>query len=306
MFLNKLKQYKVALFLGFLALTIVGCQHTDAVSPGSLRVDAQNFGVLENGFHYENWAIIDGAPIPAGKFNVSADGRLITVDGAFITNNEFNVSGNLSRATAIVITIEPAGDTDTIPATTHYAVAAIANGTGTLSINNPNGVGTDFSTASGSYILATPTNGPDSNETSGIWFLDPAAGPATSLNLPNLTAGWVYEGWAVINGVPVSSGRFTSVNGVDDFDGFSGPAGGPPFPGEDFLVNAPSGVTFPTDLSGAPIVISVEPQPDDSPAPFHLKPLIGATPSPAAPATLYRLDNMAMPSNLPTGFVTVK
>ncbi len=304
MFLNYLKQYKVAIFLGFVALTLVGCQHIDAVTPGALRVDAQNFGMLENGFHYENWAIIDGAPIPAGKFNVSADGRLTTVDGAFIANNEFNVSGDLSRATAIVITIEPTGDTDTIPATTHYAAAALANGTGTLTINHANGVGTDFSKASGSYILATPTNGPNSNETSGIWFLDPTAGPSATLNLPNLTAGWVYEGWAVINGVPVSSGRFTSVNGVDDFDGFSGPAGGPPFPGEDFLLNAPSGVSFPTDLSDAPVVISVEPHPDDSPAPFHLKPLIGTTPSPAAAATLYSLDNTA--TNLPTGFVTVK
>lgn len=304
MFLKTLKKYRLIFFLGIVALTLVGCRHLDELGTGKLQVNPQNFGTLENGFHYENWAIIDGQPIPAGKFNVSADGRLTTVDGSIIANNEFNVNGDLSRATAIIITIEPAGDTDTIPAATHYAAASLIDGSGTLTINASTALGTDFSSAAGKYILATPTNGPDTNENSGVWFLDPATGPGVGLTLPTLPAGWQYEGWAVINGVPVTSGRFTSVSDFDLFDDFSGPEPGPPFPGEDFLVNAPSGVIFPTDLSGTTIVISVEPQPDDSPAPFHLKPLMGNVPTPAQDHLVYPLDNNAV--NLPTGQVSIR
>ena len=40
----------------------------------------------------------------------------------------------------------------------------------------------------------------------------------------------------------------------DDFDGYSASDIYPPFPGEDFLMNAPSGLMFPTDLSGATAV----------------------------------------------------
>ena len=55
--------------------------------------------------------------------------------------------------------------------------------------------------------------------------------------------------------------------------------GNPPFPGEDFIVNAPDGLTFPTDLRGETIVVSIEPADDDSPAPFAFKPLAAEIPS---------------------------
>ena len=103
----------------------------------------------------------------------------------------------------------------------------------------------------------------------GIWFLDPAGGPGASLTLPILPAGWAYEGWVVVGGAPVSTGTFTSVTGADSDMG--GPAAGanpaPPFPGQDFVSPA-------TDLRGGVAVISVEPVPDNSPAPFTLKPLV--------------------------------
>ena len=57
---------------------------------------------------------------------------------------------------------------------------------------------------------------------------------------------------------------------------------GAPFPGEDYLQNAPAGLTFPTDLKGATLVISVEPSPDNSPNPFTLKPLAHVVPANAA------------------------
>ena len=64
---------------------------------------------------------------------------------------------------------------------------------------------------------------------------------------------------------------------------FKGNSGnGPAFPGEDYIQNAPNGLTFPTDLKGATIVISVEPVPDNSTNPFTLKPLAHVVPANAA------------------------
>lgn len=47
----------------------------------------------------------------------------------------------------------------------------------------------------------------------------------------------------------------------------------------------PAGLTFPRNLSGSAAAISVEPVPDDSPAPFAIKPLTGAIPANALPGT---------------------
>ena len=68
-------------------------------------------------------------------------------------------------------------------------------------------------------------------------------------------------------------------------------------------MNAPSGLTFPTDLSGGVVVISVEPSPDNSAAPFLLKPLVGMVPSNAVDHTLYGMDNNATATN-PSGTIT--
>lgn len=158
--------------------------------------------------------------------------------------------------------------------------------------------------------MATPTDGGVNNENSGIWWLDPTSGtPVAGLDLPLLADGWKYEGWTVINGIPVSTGTFTNVAATDEFDGFSGPMALPMpngadgfFPGEDFLMNAPVGLTFPTDIAGGTAVISVEPHPDNSTTPFTLKPLVGSIPTNAVDHTLYMMmQNLA---SLPSGSVT--
>ncbi len=84
---------------------------------------------------------------------------------------------------------------------------------------------------------------------------------------------------------------------------YSGPEDGPPFPGEDFLTNAPAGLTFPVDLSGGAAVISVEPSPDDAAAPFTLKPLFGEIPSGAEDHVTYPLGNNAQ--DFLSGTVTI-
>ena len=108
----------------------------------------------------------------------------------------------------------------------------------------------------------------------------------------------------MIDGQPVTTGTFVQVDAADDDAPFSGPEPGPPFPGEDFLQNAPAGLQFPTDLAGATAVISVEPEPDDAPAPFTLKPLVGSAPEDAADHVTYPIANNA--EGFPTGTAVIR
>jgi hypothetical protein len=261
---------------------------------------------LANGFHYEGWAIIDGMPESTGKFNVDAGGGLTTVDGTPIPGGSFETGIDLMSTAKIVLTIEPAGDMDAIPADTHVLAGDVSGGMAALVAGDGAALGNDFASAAGDYILATPTNGDMTDENSGIWFLSLATGmPAVGLVLPTLPAGWAYEGWAVIEGEPVTSGRFTAVDMADDADPFSSTMPGPPFPGEDYLLNAPGMLTFPTDLAGGVAVISIEPQPDDSPMPFTLKPLVGDIPMGALDHVTYALTNM-VGGTFPTGTATIR
>ena len=290
--------------LGVLALAACG---DDPAEPELTTLALSFIGLepLENGFHYEGWAIIDGSPLTTGKFNVDSNGGLVTTTGSAIAGGTFDTGTDLSDASAIVITIEPSGDVDDVPANTHIIAGAVSGVSAALSVGDGSALGDDFAGATGSYILATPTNDPAADENSGIWFLSLASGsPAEGLDLPTLPLGWAYEGWAVIGGTPVTTGRFTATDVVDLGDPFSGTEPGPPFPGEDFLVNAPTGLVFPTDLAGATAVISIEPEPDDSAAPFTLKPLAGPIPSNATDHVTY-----SIPSNLasfPTGTATIQ
>jgi len=270
----------------------------------SLKLDFSGVETLANGFHYEGWAIIDGSAVSTGKFNVGSNGDLVSLDGSAKEGGVFHAKAGLESATDIVITIEPSGDVDDVPAATHFVSGSITGGAVSLSVGHAAALGDDFSSAAGVYILATPTNGANTDENSGIWFLDLSSGsPEVGLELPVLPEGWVYEGWNVIDGVPVSSGRFTAVDEVDFDDPYSGTEDGPPFPGEDYLVNAPEGLTFPTDLAGTTAVISVEPSPDDSSAPFTLKPLVGAIAADATDHQTYQLGSNV--ADLPSGTATI-
>ena len=268
------------------------------------RIDSTltlNFDGLEDlgsDYAYEGWIIANGQAITTGVFRVDANGQLS--ESSFTVSQE-----DLDAATTFVLTIEPSPDPDPGPSEVHILAGDFQGNNANLTIDHRAAIGSDFTTSTGSYILATPTDGgSDTDETSGVWWLNPGAGPGAGLDLPALPAGWIYEGWAVIDGIPVTTGRFNLVTGSDDFNGFSGTAGGPPFPGEDFLTNAPEGLTFPTDLSNRTVVISVEPVPDNSPAPFTLKPLVGAVPANAADHTLYDMANNAVATN-PTGTVNI-
>lgn len=276
--------------------TFTACSDDD----DNVQTLTTNFSGLEDlgsDYAYEGWIMVDGSPVTTGVFTVNADGT--PSETTFAINRE-----DLEKATAYILTIEPSPDNDPAPSDVHILAGDFSGNGANLNVAHPAAIGTDFTAATGTYILATPTDGGnDTDETSGVWWLDPTAGPGPGLALPTLPAGWAYEGWAVVDGTPISTGTFTSPTGADNAAPFSGSSPAPGFPGEDLLINAPQGVTFPTDLTGQTVVISVEPSPDNSPNPFVLKPLVSAVPADAADHSPLNMGNNATATN-PTGSAT--
>lgn len=287
---------KLFLMLAAAGLIFTSCGDDDGggSSVANLTLDINGLENLGSDFAYEGWVIVGGSPVSTGTFSVDDNGNL--------SASTFEVSSsNLEAATMFVLSIEPVPDMDPDPAPTKILAGEFSGSTASLATST---VGANFEAATGKYIIAAPTGtGAANEEFSGIWFLDNSSGSAVAgLDLPELSAGWKYEGWVVIDGTPVTTGTFTNPGAADEAAPFSGSAAGPSYPGEDFLHNAPSGLTFPTDLRGKNVVISIEPDPDNSTAPFLLKPLAGMI-----PATLsgnpYSINN-DVSGTFPTGSVS--
>lgn len=288
------------LFLLIPAIVFTSCNKDEdepMMTSGELKLNITNLAPSATGEQYEGWIVVNGTPVTTGTFTVDANGTPSKT--TFMVNSD-----QLAAASDFVLSIEPSPDSDPAPSAIKIIGGTFTGNSASVSAAHGAALGNDFTSIAGKFILATPTTTTTDDELSGIWFLDLTGGsPAVSLDLPVLPAGWKYEGWAVINGMPVTSGTFSMVDMVDDAAPFSGPGDGPPFPGEDFVMNAPTGQTFPTDLSGATLVISIEPYPDNSPDPFVFKPLVGTAPSNAMDHTTY--DMMSNVSgSFPSGSVS--
>ncbi len=250
-----------------------------------LRLSFDGLEDLGAGWAYEGWLIVDGAPVSTGVFTVNAEGVPSATD--------FMADG-LSEAAAFVLTIEPVPDPEPTPSTVHVLAGGFNSNTAQLSAAHAAALGDDFRGATGSFILAAPSSGSASYK-NGLWWLNPNEGPGPSLELPKLPDGWVYEGWVVGPDGPISTGRFGSASGADS-DG-AGPSSGrkktPPFPGQDF-VNPRVDLT-----SGYAAVISIEPERDNSPAPFAFKPLVDMNIDDVGKGGSQAMGNHA--SSFPTG-----
>ena len=99
---------------------------------------------LMGGFHYEGWAIVGGSPVSTGKFNISASGEVASLDGGTLPGGEFTVNADLSSATTVVLTIEPAGDTDTTPAATKIMGGELNSGSASLVVSHGSSLGKQF------------------------------------------------------------------------------------------------------------------------------------------------------------------
>ena len=283
-----------------MGIILYGCDSTDTVTGtqnGNLSLSMSGLQDLGSSAIYEGWIIVSGTPMSTGTFSVDANGQL--------SQTSFSVDATqLSSASTFVISIEPVPDPNAAPSDVKYLGGDFSGNTANLTIGHSLTLGSDFTSATGKYVLATPTNGTNTNELSGVWFLDLSSGmPSQGLILPTLPTGWMYEGWAVVNGTAVTTGKFTDPNAADNSAPYSGPMPGPPFPGEDLLQNAPAGLTFPTNLQGTKVVLTIEPNPDNSTKPFTLKPLAGDVPPNAGDRITYDMNNQAGTTN-PTGTVT--
>lgn len=286
------------MFLAIIAIGIfaTSCSNDDDNSPtnANLTLNLSGLEALGSDYVYEGWIIVNGAPVSTGTFSS------VTFPQTFSVNAD-----QLENATRFVLSIEPAVDPDPAPAETKLLVGDFTGN----SANVNSAIVGDFSNAAGAFFLRSPTdeldpgNPNNMNDHYGVWFGTPGAPPTPNFVLPTLSAGWAYEGWVVGESGPITTGVFTDFDGRDDFNDFSGNEFkmGPPIPGEDFFLNAPAGETFPLDVRGRTVVISVEPVPDNSPAPFAMKPLVGTAGQETAPATHNFGQNLG---SLPTGTVT--
>jgi len=289
---------KKLIVLAMSVMILASCSDDDpAATTQDLTLSFSNLLESASDEVYEGWIIVDGSPVSTGTFTVDASGSL--------SQSTFEVDIEMvAAATAFVLSIEPMNDNDPAPSNIKILGGAFSGSSASVSSDHEAALNTSLSSSTGTFILATPTTETTDDELSGVWFLDLSSGsPGLGLELPILGSAWKYEGWAVIDGQPVTTGTFSAADVIDDADPFSGTGGGPPFPGEDFVSNAPSGLTFPTDLSGVTFVISIEPNPDNDPAPFLFKPLVGSAPSEAADHENYDMDNQAT-STFPTGTVS--
>ncbi|MBW2465121.1 MAG: anti-sigma factor, partial [Deltaproteobacteria bacterium] len=228
----------------------------DATTGSMLTIGNDGLEDLGADYVYEGWLITADGPVTTGTFSVDAEGVL--------SQSEFPLdAATEALATAFVVTIEPADDPDPAPSAVHIVAGDYGAGIAIAEIGHAGALATDFSSAEADFILATPSSSATDDDNQGIWYLVPGAAPSAGLTLPALPEGWTYEGWVVGADGPVSTGTFTAAD-MADSDG-AGPAAGdgdaPPFPGQDFIDPA-------KDLADSHVaVISVEPVPDNSPAP---------------------------------------
>lgn len=276
-------------------LVSVCCSNNSSGSNGTLRLDISGLESLGDNYQYEGWIIVDGKAKTTGVFSVDSTGNLSQTD--FPVNQT-----DLSSASKFVLTIEPNPDSDPDPSSVHILAGSFSSKSASLSVGDSSAIGNDFSSISGKFILATPSDDSTniSNDNEGLWWLDPNTGPGAGLSLPTLPTGWIYEGWIVGSNGPQSTGTFSSVTGADS-DG-AGSTGGsdaaPAFPGQDII-----GTSLNDGQHTA--VISIEPVPDNSSSPFLLKPLVKAIDSGAAtkPTLIEMQSNVT--ASFPTGTATI-
>ncbi|MEX1002429.1 MAG: anti-sigma factor [Crocinitomicaceae bacterium] len=291
--ITKWRRIDLVLFLFF--LLFYGCS-----KPGKneVLIEAENLPQLEGDFVYEGWLIDGNDTISTGTFTVQENGDLS--EKIFKTNGD-----KLKEANAFAISIEQKNNNDPSPGKSIVLAGEFDQEVATLSTNHSLSLNTNFSTASGTYILATVTDAiGTTHEYSGVWWVQDITASEPGLTLPTLPTGWIYEGWVMINETYVSTGRFNNPNAAD-LSSLYGDTQNPSlnYPGEDLLFNAPNNVTFPINLKEDKIVISIEPDQQSNSVPY-LEILTAAVPSTADYNAPYSMINVS--SDFPTAVITRK
>lgn len=285
-------------YLPFLLALLVfaGCDSTSSSDEPANRfritLDVDGLVPLQNAYTYQVWAMVDNTPVGSTVFNINENGQFVNNLGQIVSRT-VSMSGNVAGATTVMVTINGKTDAGTVPSSRVLLAGDVTNGVVTLRADHPLALGAGISgSLTGAFQLATPSDTDPNNETEGIWFgtgqgslLQPA------LDVPELPSAWIYEGWVVLSdGTRLSTGKFSRGDRFDE----SNPYGFPevPFvPGEDFLMEAPAGVTFPLDFGGASVFITIELAADDDPTtPFPIRILEGTVPGAPQPRTPYPMQ----------------
>ncbi len=246
------------LFFGTIMIIFTGCdyfENGETLDSGTIEINISGLPAIADSMTYVAWVenedpeqlgrtIIVASDAVDGNFNfksekpfrvlqasmifwLSIEHESIVDDSVFVPSNRRILSGRFTRGGSIL-------------------------GLGESVIN--------FNNTSAVFRLLTPTDGAGTNETSGIWFVDvdSVSQLKAGLDLPELYQGWIYEGWIEVDSTFLSTGRFRNPAASDLRKEFGGADDGLPFPGEDFLTNAPGGLTFPLDLAGKQAYVSLE------------------------------------------------
>jgi len=292
--------------LALIVLFVAGCDSGDVVEQEvakvQVRLELENLPPLQDGYTYQAWARIGFVTLPSERFNVAENGSFVNSSGQFIQNS-FIFTEDISDASEVFITIEDKRDSDETPSGTVVMAGDVTASSATLSMTHPLALDASFGGQSGSYMLLNWATSASPDETSGLWFIDGSRNaPSAGLSLPSLPDGWTYEGWVDNGSAFVSTGTFRDNSG-HDLERLYSDTDTPPFPGEDFLENAPDGVTFPLDPSGGTVRVSIEPFPDDTVLPYGIFVLSGSVPATPAAATPYPLTaNVSGPTGTATLF----
>jgi len=325
----------------FLLLAFFGCKENKILSPDQriteVQINMQGLQNLGADFWYEAWIIYEQNNSKVYK----SIGVFTVDDNGVLSQTVFDVNlGYLQLAKGVLISIEqdsipgmyfrtkvipPDSSTiDTIkaPSSDRILAATIAANDGNFLVDDPFMLKFDFSAASGTYLLATPTDSTNADPKRGLWFVnkdttvsnidstgthgDTTISYVQGLNLPVVPSNWHYEGWVKYNGTVLPTGNFTDPGAADD-SLFYGDSTGKalPFPGDDFLVPDTVTTQLPPDLSGLEIGINlVPPYPPKANPPFLLVPLKATIPANAQADKVYRLENNTV--NFPQGQLKLK
>ncbi len=303
-----------ALLAAFVLLVSCGKDNKSSTETGAtskISLSFANLKPLTGTLNYQAWAVeyYDGSyyGYPLGMFNINDSGHMVSASGDSLISGDFTVELDADAIYAIGISVEAASTPVTISSYAHILGGLVSSGQASLTVSNSFGMSMSLDNITGRYILATPTDTINTNEKSGIWFLDTSTGISfNGLSLPTLGSGWKYEGWVKFDTLWVSTGKFTSVSAADESNTYGSAWSAPAFPGQDFLINAPSGLTFPTDLSGCQVMVTVELLDSydlEKSKPFFLKVLSAQVPAGASDHTTYYMTSET--GGLPTGTATV-
>ena len=289
----------------FMAGCDSGGEDPDDMETGSLILSVRDMTPVPNEYHMEGWVVTwDSQTKSIGKFAINESGVLVDLSGTPVTARRFDTNFALDSLQSMFVTIEPAGDTNDTPSNTRLMGGLFVDGQAALRAEDVEGIEDELILARGNYIVDSPTDGPGTNESSGVWFVNLTGGPpARGLRTAIPIQGWQYQGWIEFDGIPVDMGVIPNHTGADESSLHSGPLPGYNYPGEDFLINPPDGLSFPVSVGNAYLYVTLEPDPDPDPAPSQFKIFDARIPAQPVQGQTYNMENLI--DGFPKGTATI-